>query len=264
MNRYYGYIESPADTRDFKIGSLLGSAGSAAPLPESESLKQHAGAVRDQSITSSCVAHAGCKMVIIRARYMGVAIPELSPLAQYALTRGEDMGEGEKLVDSGSMPRSFFRSAAKFGVISEARWPFDAAKVNDGLPLDVFEAGVGARLRSYHAIDDSGANRIAAIKACIHAGIPVGFAMPVDSNYEKLDDSTVYQGRLGAAKGLHYQCITGYGPASYHGPEYFEVMGSWGVGFAFGGFARIAQHYIANASEVTDVWAVDVAPGGVT
>lgn len=255
-----GCIPSPPDERDFPIGALLQRIGSDAPLPTSMSLRSFAGEVRNQSITSSCVAMAGTKLVAIRARKMGLTIPELSPLASYALTRGWDLVEGEALVDLGSMPRSFFHTARQSGVVSEARWPFDEGKINEPLPLDVFVAGAAAKVASYHAIEWEGEGRCQLIRETLHAGSAVGFAMPVDRDYMRLelgDAEAIWPGRTGPTRGRHYQAITGYGPG------YFEVLGSWGLGFAYAGTVRIANDYIAQP-ECTDFYAVDVSPGGVT
>lgn len=254
-----GHIPNKPDARDRPIGALIQQLGAVTPLPDTASLRSFAGVVNDQSITSSCVAQAGTKAVLTRARVLGVMVPELSALASYAITRGFSMVKGEPMVDQGSIPRDFFRGAQGFGVVAESRWPFDPAVVNDVLPLDVFEAAADAKVSTYHVIEEEGTARAQRIRETIHGGTGVCFAMPVDKAYEELETADVYQGRTGPSLGGHYQFICGYGPG------YFEILSSWGIGHGAAGLVRIAADYIGNPVECTDLMAIDVAPaGGVT
>ena len=257
MKRGLGHLPNPPDARDKPVGALLQLVGAASPVPPTASLRGLVGAVRDQQTSSACVAFANCKGIFIRGRFTGVDVPELSPLASYALTRGVNLLPGEPLVDIGSIPRSFYVAASVDGVVSESRYAFDAGLVNSPLPFDVFVAGADARVTTYHSILESGEERCAAIRACIHSGIPVSFAMPVDRAYEALFDDSVYQGRTGKIVGGHDQLIIGYDETS------FEVLNSWGIGFAGGGVSRIAASYIGS-DEVSDLMCCDVAPGGVS
>lgn len=245
-----GHIPNPHNSEFEPIQTLLAKIGSPGPLPASYSLREYAGLVRDQSITSACVAFAGVTAIYLRAHRLEIDMPVLSPLASYALTRGTALLPHEELIDQGSIPRDFFETALAFGVCPESVLPFDPSIVNDPLDLDVFEGST--RIGSYHSIFEEGWMRGQRIREAIYAGTGVCFAMAVDKAYEELDSLDVYQDRTGPSLGGHYQLITGYGPG------YFEVMGSWGIGFGEAGIVHIAEEYICNPVECTDLMAIDI------
>lgn len=255
--RAYGHIPNKPDSRDFPIAALIQKCGvGTATLAETVDNSGFLGRVRDQSITQLCVQFANCKGIEGFLSARGVEAPELSPQAASILTRGLEIQPGDPLVDNGSMPRDFFLSGMAFGVVSESRYPFDPATVNNKLPLDVFEAGADAKIKSFHTVFETGEARVFALKQAIASKLFPSFAMPVDASFENLEDSSIYGGLTGPEKGRHDQLLCGYGLG------YFLVRGSWGIGFGFGGNVRISSDFIGS-SQCFDFMACDAAPTGI-
>lgn len=255
MSRFYGAIPNTVDTRDLPIGALLQKCAVAfGELPDAVDNSAFLGDVRDQSITQSCLPTAATKGIFGFCKARDIACPELAVLPSYAFTRGVNLLPGESLVDDGSMPRSFYSSAALFGVVPESSFPFDPARVNDRVPLDVFESGIAARVKSYHTVLEQGQARVAALRQALAGKLFPTLSMPVDIAFEELAGISVYPGTTGPVLGMHALLLCGYRPGA------FLLRNSWGIGWGAGGLGWVAESFIASDS-CFDFMAANASPG---
>jgi hypothetical protein len=128
--------------------------------------------LRDQTITNGCVGFAFSRAINIRARLMGIKAPYPSAQAIYTVAR---MKSGARaLVDQGCMPADAAEGLQGFGVVDEARWPFDEAKINDVLPWDVLQAGADAQVAGCFRIDAFGQARTDQVRTALAARLPRG------------------------------------------------------------------------------------------
>lgn len=246
--RAKGHIQDKPDPRDFPIDKLLAAHGPIG-VPDSVDLSRFVDEVRDQTVTSSCVAQAFSRAIHVRAQVQGVPIPYPSALAIYALARAEQGGE---LLDMGCYPRDAATALSKRGVCAESHWPFDARQVNTQVPWDVLKIAADALVTGYYRVTGDGDDRCALVRTALAAGYPVAFATDVDHAFEDYDG----RGEIGAFSGEnlggHMTCLVGYRPGAFLG---INSWGTWGDGgFYWMSDARIGSNVCS------DFYALTVAP----
>jgi C1A family cysteine protease len=219
----------------------LGAAGD--PIPSSASIEDLVDKVRDQGPTEACVAFWLGGSLEIEARAQGIDLGgEISRRGLYTMAREE---EGLSIVDTGSLPSLAVFSAQKRGIVSELRWPWSVADINELLPWDVFQHAV--RVTGIYRAEDLGAVQLAIVKRR-----PVGFDMVVDESYYHYTGGLYVPG--GRVLGRHMQTIVGYEPGRY------RVLGSWGPDFGEKGYAWVPESIVDIA---TSRYVVSIAPQGV-
>ena len=253
MKRGYGHIQAPRDPRDWHISGLLGAPGD---LPSVVDLSPKIDAIRDQQQTSSCVAFAFARAIQLRGAVAGQPTSYPSELAIYAF------GRSQPLSDEGSIPREVAAALITYGVVPNARWPFDPNNVNVIPPWDVEQHGADARVTGYYWIDDEAVDRVAQVKHALASGFPVTFAQQVAQDFE---DYT--SGILGVSSlpilGGHDTTIVGY---DANEGSYLAVN-SWGLSFGeprggfSGGFFRISEERLTSPI-CTDFCVLTVSPKG--
>lgn len=212
--------------------------------------------IPNQGGTSSCVGHAFATSLYLRSVLAGHPIARPSATAIYALPRMLQVGPDAPLFDGGTSPSLAIEAMKEYGIVSEERWPFDASRINEKLPLDVFHAGADALLGQHYRIANTSAAPSMTRQALAKGYIPT-FAMSVDAAFMAWMGRAVYRGPDGASKGWHMQAIVGYAD------EFFEVAGSWGRDWADDGFVRIHESFFTT-SNVGSILVPTVIPIEVT
>lgn len=232
------------------VGLLLGARVSDTPDAVDYSTMVD---IPDQGPTESCVGQAFATAIFLLAHLSGIPLPRPSAKAIWDFARLTD--DPTTLTNVGCRPRAAIDAVGSYGLVADSRWPLSAANMNDPPPLDVFRAGLGAKLSAYYRCD--GSDVVAQLRSALaQRFIPV-FAMDVDDAYERYDGSSVYAGLTGPLLGSHMQAIVGYTQ------DAFLVANSWGEGWGRGGFARVAPAFF-NTDAVRDVLVPTVAPRAVT
>jgi C1A family cysteine protease len=205
-------------------------------LPGSITWRQNVDIVPDQGGTSSCVAQATSSSCYVLGQNRGTPIERPSVMATYAFARMAQVGPDAELFDGGTSPTKAFEILREYGLVAESRWPFDASRINEKPPLDVFHAGADALLGPYYRIANTSLAPDMIRQALAKGYIPT-FAMSVDEAFMGWFGRAVYRGPDGESKGWHMQAIVGYAD------DYFEVLGSWGRNWADEGFVRIHESF---------------------
>jgi hypothetical protein len=234
LTRSYGHIadhdlDAARDLDGRHVSRLVGAVRPALPSPVS--FLPYLDRVLDQGGMNACVGFALSSALYLRGRIAGFDIPRPSPLAIYTLARLIDGPHG-KLTDEGSRPRSAMVGLQSMGMVIEGRWPAIEARVNDTLPLDVYQHADEAPLTDWYRIGQ-GPGAAENVRHALVRGFPCAFAMPVDQAYESFAGGVVAD--VGAPLGSHYQAIVG---ATDEG---LVVLNSWGSNWGVRGTATIAD-----------------------
>lgn len=239
------------DLREHHVGVLLGAA--AGELPTIVDYSSMLERIPDQGGTNSCVGQAFATAIFLRAHLDGIPLPRPSAKAIYDVARLIETPN--VLIDIGSRPRLAVEGLQDYGMVADDRWPLTESNVNTPPPLDVFRAGLGAKLAAHYRI--GGADVATLLRSALARGFVPVFAMDVDDAYLAYDGSAIYAGLTALRVGSHMQAVVGYGA------EYFLVANSWGPGWGQRGFARVAPDFF-NTSAVRDVIVPTVIPARLT
>lgn len=225
-----GYKIDIADPRDRKIGSLLASRGVTGLSKRKVSWLDKCAPVRDQP-AQNCVNEALSRAVHTNAEIASTPIEYPSCLANYGMGRTLDHGPDiTTLPDEGSFPRLVMQSARQFGMV-----PISAYGDNESpfVPVDfnVVREASHAKLTGFYRADVDDDERLC---AAIEGGdIPI-IGRQVGDDYINVG-TEIYDGRKSSVRGGHMEAIVGF---DLDAPlPYFEIMGSWGTGFARYGVA---------------------------
>jgi len=176
---------------------------------------------------------------------------QLSRLFVYTLARSlqDEDGDGDNDVDrdKGTYIRLCMDVLTRFGICTEAVWPYDVSKVYDLPSIKAMRQAAGHRIRGYFRIDETGDARLEAIKAALRANHPVVFGTRVGTAFTKITDMTP-QGIPSDDLGGHAMIIVGY----LEGLG-FIVKNSWGCDWGENGFCIMSPEYIA-WERTHDIW----------
>jgi hypothetical protein len=160
------------------------------------------------------------------------------------------------LNDGGCQPACVVEAGRFEGALSEQAFPFseDPVLLNRRVSFRELENARNYRIADIAVIEETGDAGVQVIRNALAAGFPIGFGMEVDQSYEALGPNDIYEGPNGPALGGHSQAVVGYVGGV------FIVAGSWGAGFANGGFAKIAPSFFARPGATYDRYIAHVVP----
>lgn len=197
----------------------------------------------DQGSSSACEGegHMGAAFVAAgcRGKYG-------SADAAYTMARIlERQRRTDPLPDTGCNERDLFaamlgRMFGGWGIVSEERWPLRADHINDDLPWDVFQAAQPIKWYDCARITSTGDQLIADLSAALWARYGCTYVQAVDQSFFDWQGSAVWPGLRGPVLGYHCQQIVAYEPGAV------TVRGSYGTGWADGGYIRIATSFLAS------------------
>lgn len=235
-----------------KLGALAAKdrygARAGAALPSEVNLLREHCQIRDQRGSSACFGFALTGAAYARLRHLGVEVSLFSPLGAYAIARQmEGIYHGKPLPDDGSYPYLGMRGAARFGLIPESRWPFDAdwqSKVSLEVPFDILQIASQVRVANFARIDAVGAARIDVCKAALAKGHPVLLGMQVGSEFERYHKGRGPVGIETGDVGGHATFLVGYEEDG----DVFVGCNSWGEAWGDEGFYRVHRSKIEHES----------------
>jgi len=107
---------------------------------------------------------------------------DLSRLAVYYLAR-ELMTPPECTQDDGTYISYAFDVMRRFGVPTEADWPWDTSKLYTPPSWRAMRKAYLCKITAFYKILSGGQDRVQAVKECLRAGNPVVFGTTVGSNW---------------------------------------------------------------------------------
>lgn len=216
-------------------------------------LRQFTSPRHNQRNTGSCVAQSLVKALEIK-RIMKHGHDEhvdLSVLFVYYLAR-ELRGKKHTQRDNGSFVSHACKVLHKFGVPEEIYWHFDPSRVLKSPSLKSMRKGAVHRIGAYYRINETGAERVEAVKKALYNGHPVVYGTRIDSTWFRYDRTT---GPLTLPKptdlqGGHATCLVGFDGAHFIGEN------SWGTGWGHDGFYYMNPAVIASSTYSHDFWVI--------
>jgi Papain family cysteine protease len=225
-------------------------------------LRPYASPRHDQGQTGSCVAQSVVKALenlerqeICRAR--GLLPSQLGPddhknlsvLALYYLCR-EQMQPSRVQEDSGTHPFLACDCLRRFGVCTEAEWPFDPSKLRESPSIMAMREAFMHKLSAYYRITETGQDRVQSVLDALRANHPVVYGTDVGDNWMTYQVGQVLQ-RPETTLGGHATHLVGWDNSR----GVFIGENSWGTRWGEDGYYLLAPEVIADPCS-RDFWVI--------
>lgn len=207
-------------------------------------LRQYCSPVENQRQLSSCVGNAVVGALELLENLEGKPYMDLSRLFVYYNAR---VAVGDTAKDDGSYIRYAMESLSRFGVPTEAEWPYDVTKVFIRPSWNAYREAYGHKINAFYRIKATGEGRIAEIESALRSKHPVVFGAAV---YEQIRSCTGHiEMPKGASLGGHAMLIVGFDSDN----KKFLIRNSWGPNWGDGGYATMDYSYL-DAANANDFW----------
>jgi C1A family cysteine protease len=151
--------------------------------------------------------------------------------------------------DKGSPIRLAFDSIARYGVPTEAIYPYNFNKVNDRPTIIAYREALKNRISKFYRIDGNGDLRIQQIKQALSSGCPVVFGTDIAESFKHIRDDRIIMNPGSGYVGGHAMCIVGWSEER----QAFEVRNSWGEDWGVKGYCWMHKDYFS-ADITSDIW----------
>jgi len=198
-------------------------------------------------MTRSCVAHAVVKAIEIeKAVESGLdSVTALSVLEVYYLAR-ELMMPRQTAGDVGTFISHACDAARRFGVCSEASWPFNPLHINEAPPWSAMRNAYENRIFGFYKIDSSGPARVDAIRDALHKYLPVIIGTDVDDKWQTYEKGQVLY-PCDHSEDKHATVILGEVGGKFIGEN------SWGSSWGDNGF-YLMDPAVLSSDQVYEAW----------
>ncbi|HET7537706.1 MAG TPA: C1 family peptidase [Candidatus Didemnitutus sp.] len=245
VNSWYGWLPDRPDFRD-KLYSAI--AAPPKKLPPSVDLRPGCSAVENQGQLGSCTANALAGNLEFLEKQAGAVPADLSRLFIYYNERAV---EGTINEDAGAFIRDGIKTLAKYGVCSEAKWPYNIARFKQKPSAACYKEGLKHQIVSYHRITS-----LTQMKQCLAEGFPFVFGFTVYESFEsaavaktgKLDMPTAKEKTLGG----HAVMAVGYNDSQ----KRFTIRNSWGADWGLAGYFTMPYAYLSDNNLADDFWTI--------
>lgn len=226
-----GCIPGPVPPGTPHLNDLIGL--SSAALPQRASVRQALVRPKNQSSTNSCLGQSAAQAYRLASLSKGIPCPELSGLFPYKLGRA---AIGIEDTDGGMTLGATLTAVKRFGIATEADWPFSVIKVNARPTAKALQGAFDRRgLRGYYVIGSSDTD---GVRRALAAGLPVIGCFPIDAYFGINTGSSLIDRPLGQT-GYHAMVIEDYGPDGT-----FGILNHYGEDWRDGGRCRFTERYL--------------------
>jgi len=198
--------------------------------------------VYDQGQLGSCTANAGCG-----AYRFDDKVYSPSRLFLYYNERALD---GDIPDDAGSSLSQCVNALEKFGVCTEASWPYDITKFTNKPPQACYNTAKSHKVVQAHQV----AQTLVGMKSCLASGLPFILGIEVFSGLESDQAATTGVVPMPSpgeqSIGGHAICCVGYDDTKGH----WIMMNSWGSDWGANGFFYLPYAYLTNTTFTSDLW----------
>lgn len=229
--RGMGYIHAPLPDSVKLLHTLIGSSSI---LPPTASVRDESVAPKNQSSTDSCLGMSAAQAWRLSALQLGHECPDLSGLMPYKLGRAS-MGLGDQ--DNGMSFGGLTAAVERFGLCSEASYPFSAVKVNFNIPATALHDAYDRRgVRGIYAIDPADAD---GVRRALSKGICVIGAWAVNAAFLKNDGPFLIDAPDGDSVGYHAMPIEDYAADGT-----FGLLNHYDIVWRLNGRCRFTERYV--------------------
>jgi C1A family cysteine protease len=202
----------------------------------------------NQYSLSACAGNSTADAVEILDRIDGKPSIELSRLFVYAKAR-ELHQELNK--DRGTYISTCFEVLSRFGICSEAAWPYLTEKVHVTPSIKALREATGHKIHSYYRIGTGGHERVDAVITALRAKHPVVFGTLIPTWFGEWRGTSVINHPKddGPTAGGHAMILVGWDS----GKSAFIVKNSWGRAWGDDGFWYMSPEYLA-WENTWDLW----------
>jgi C1A family cysteine protease len=245
--RKYGWQPDLPDHRDFNV-DMLGIV--TVPTPPVVDLSPTCSPVEDQGALGSCTANALAGALEYLMKRDKKPFFDVSRLFIYYNERAR---EGTVSYDSGAMLRDGIKVMAKYGVCSEALWPYIITKFKTKPAPVCYKQGLQYQIQSYARL-----NTIYDMTTCLANGFPFVFGFSVYESFESQEVAKTGIVNMPSAGeqllGGHAVLAVGYDKST----QRFLVRNSWGPNFGLNGYFTMPFAYLTDRNLSDDLWVIKV------
>lgn len=250
--RGLGWFRDIFDPRDHRAGLTIPSREAIASLPAEVELWTPP--IMDQGRTNSCTGHASASLYRYMLHYLGHA--DFQPSRSFNYWYGRKIAHrGWESVDEGAMPRDVMQSMISNGVVDEADWPFDPARINEQPPKRLLTKALGNRVIEGEYTRMLADHNLYHLKASLARRLPFLVGIDVYSSFFDTGDDghTPMPQTNETFEGGHLIYCNGYSEAR----QRFRCPNSWGLGEGDKGVFWLPYPYVANAGLAGDFWRIE-------
>ena len=259
MLKKYHWMRDFHDSRDHQIHkSAAFSLKSVNALPSSVDLRPECSPVEDQGQLGSCTGNAlvGALEFLENDKHWDESLTHnvFVNLSRLFVYYNERFIEGDVKQDNGAQIRDGIVALHKYGVCSEAVWPYFVHKFAVK-PSDVaYSEATNRKIQAYARVDQSSVDNI---RQALASGYPIVFGFTVYSQFES--DEVASTGVLNMPDtateqnmGGHAVLAVGYDDLS----QRVIVRNSWGSSWGQHGYFTMPYAYITSQDLSSDLWAI--------
>lgn len=236
QKRGTGFVDRPFAPTTKHASALIGSVDPLA-LPSSASVRDPAVQPKWQSSTDSCLGMSMAQAFRLSCLKKKIPCPDLSGLFPYKLGRASMGTEDE---DIGMSFEAAGSAVERFGLASEAAWPFSVMKVNSRVSgTSLHDAYDRRGLRGYYSL---GRSDVDGVRLALSKEIAVVGAWAVDSMFGRDSGPILIDTPDRDIVGNHAMVIE-----DYSADGAFGVLNHYGPSWRDGGRARFTEAYMASS-----------------
>jgi len=226
-----GFIAAPFAPTTRPLSVLIGVASA---LPPSASVYDARVQAKFQSASDACLGFSAAQAFRLACLKKNIDCPDLSGLFPYKLGRAS---MGLEDTDAGMSFEAMGTAVTRFGLCSEAAWPFNLDRINARPSGTALHDAYDRRgLRGYYSID---AADVDGVRRALAKGIPVIGAWQVDQAFEEDDGPTLIDAPTGAIAGNHAMVIEDYAADGS-----FGILNHYDINWRDHGRCRFTERYV--------------------
>lgn len=245
----YGWIEDPIDVRDvpFSASPLAQAATSGAQSIDNSAYFKD---VSNQLNLPSCVANACADMMegatVLDKVLAGVPVdqarastPDLSRLFVWWNAKNEMWPNEANNPNSGTYCRLAMDVLARFGVCTEARWPYDPKNAAVRPSIMSYREAVVNRFDAFYSVTETDDARVEALVKALEQKHNVLFGTSLDQSFLNYAGGVMHR-PVGTIIGGHAMVICGWDPSR----RAFKVRNSWSPTWGEAGYCWLHEDFI--------------------
>jgi hypothetical protein len=249
--RNFGWVEDPPDVRDLPFSASPMSACATADskiVDNSPYFKD----ISNQFSLPACVANAAADMLeaalVLDKVSAGMPLanarastPDLSRMFVWWNARNEMDPNQTNNPNSGTYNRLAMDVGARFGVCTEARWPYDPLKATTRPSIMSYREAFVNTFSSFYSISGEGDARLASVLQALNSKHNVLFGTALANSFLSYPGGVARRpGAFDYIVGRHAMVICGWDP----GRQAFKVRNSWGTGWGEAGYCWMHKDYV--------------------
>ena len=261
MERTFGGKRDVHDQRDVIRTYGAGER----PTDTKHDLVQYISHVYDQGSLHCCTANALCSaygLELMRQSMESNSVYEYFDSSRLFLYYNSRLYDETTDRNTGVSVRHAFKSMKKYGLCTEASWPYDEQNFSVEPSSSCYQEGLGNSIANYSRLDQD----IDEFRACLKAGYPFTVGFKIYSSFWNLENNISWlmpvptDDEIRQEKPLlHTVLAVGYDDDT----QRITILNSWGRSFGNDGYFYMPYEYILNNKRAFDFWKIEEVSEGI-